>query len=62
MARMTLTPNALLQSRKIFLLYDGEEKHRAFVEAKKAGDSCRAPLHSFLNQDRVPVAVLRAVN
>lgn len=58
-ARVTLTLNALLQSRAIFLLIAGEAK-RQVIERAEAGRA--VPVRALLTQDRVPVRILWSPN
>ena len=58
--RISLTVSAILNSRKIYLLYGGKEKHETFNKAKQE-HSCREnPLQIILSQDEVPVSVMSA--
>ncbi len=57
LARISLAPAALLDSRLIVLVLSGEEKNRVFQEALKPGPPEAIPLRLILHQDRTPVAV-----
>ncbi len=57
LARISLTPAALLDSRLIVLVLSGEGKNRIFQEALKPGPPEAIPLRLILRQDRTPVAV-----
>lgn len=58
--RVTLTPSALLSTRRINLLIFGQEK-RSIYEAAAAGDNvAEFPVRSVLRQTRVPVRVFWA--
>ena len=55
--RMTLTLHALLQSKKIFLLINGEEKLAVYKQAKDEVDVNKMPIAAVLQQEQVPVDV-----
>ena len=56
--RLSLTAQALLNSRSIFLLACGEDKAMAYVKAKQDPDDVTAmPVRLVLRQDKVPVSV-----
>jgi len=58
--RVTLTPSALLSTRRINLLIFGQEK-RSIYESASAGDNvAEFPVRSVLRQTRVPVRVFWA--
>jgi len=58
--RVSLTPSALLASRRIDLLFFGRDK-RAVFEAAEAGDNpAQFPVRSVLRQHRVPVSAFWA--
>jgi len=57
---MSLTAPVILDARKIFLLFSGEEKLEKYREAKTPGPYRDLPLRLVLHQDRVPVEVLFA--
>lgn len=59
-ARVSLTPGALLSSRRIDLLFFGEEKRAVFEQAARPGDPEEFPVRAVLDQDRVPVTVFWA--
>ena len=56
-SRISLTPHALLSSRKIYLLFFGPEKRRVYEAAVQENDVSRFPVSVVLGQDRVPVTV-----
>lgn len=55
--RMSLTPRAILNSRKVVLLITGEEKWQVYSEARRAGDAMATPVSVFLQQDDVDIDV-----
>jgi len=55
-ARMSLSPSALLDSRRIFLVLSGAAKRAKFKEALSPGPPSELPLRLALLQDRVPVS------
>ena len=59
--RMSLTAPVILDARKIFLLFSGEEKLQKYREAQKPGPYRDIPLRLVLHQERTPVEVLFAV-
>lgn len=59
-ARMSLTAPALLQTRRLFLLFHGADKHVRYAEAKRPGTVEDLPLRLVLQQEAVPVTVLTA--
>ena len=58
--RLTLTPKELLNTRHIVLLFFGEEKQAVFRKAQQAGSVIELPVRLLLQQDAVPVTVIRA--
>jgi 6-phosphogluconolactonase len=58
--RLTLTISAILNSRRIFLLFAGAEKRAAYLNAKCAGPVEAAPLRLVLDQTCTPVTVMMA--
>ncbi len=58
--RVSLTPKALLSSRRIFLVLSGDEKNAAYDAALKPGPVSEFPLRLVLHQESVPVTVYRA--
>lgn len=58
--RMSLTASAILDARKLFLLFSGVEKHAVYSKAKRAGPYRKIPLRLILSQQRTPVIVLHA--
>jgi 6-phosphogluconolactonase len=58
--RVSLTPQALLSSRRIDLLFFGEGKRAVFEQAARPGDPAEFPVRAVLEQDRAPVTVFWA--
>ena len=58
--RIGLTVGALLESRRILLLFSGPEKARVFRRALNPGPVAEAPVRAVLRQRRAPVEVLTA--
>ena len=54
---MTLTANAILDSRQIVLHIAGEKKWQIYQDALTAGPVDEFPIRVVLHQDRVPVDV-----
>jgi len=61
LARLSLSLDTIFAARRIFLLYSGREKHKAYMVAKESDDLFDSPLQSLLNQRETPVSVLRAI-
>ena len=59
-ARMSLTAPAVLNARKIFLLFSGADKHAKYAEAQQPGVPSEVPLRLVLRQSQTPVTVLSA--
>ena len=57
--RLTLTVETILNSRKIFILYSGKDKHRVYCRAQTKGLRNEIPLRIILQQDRIPICVIR---
>ena len=55
MQRVSLTPAALLGSRRIHLLFFGQEKRVVFEAAAAEGPVAEIPLRFVLHQNSVPV-------
>lgn len=55
--RMTLTAHALLQTRRLILLFFGESKRRAYEEALNGADIYDKPVRILTNQEQVPLDV-----
>jgi 6-phosphogluconolactonase len=55
--RMTLTRWSILQSRKLILLFRGEDKWQVYLRARRNAASAELPVSLFVDQDRVPVEV-----
>tara|TARA_R110000751_G_scaffold36104_4_gene88421 strand:- start:3528 stop:5906 length:2379 start_codon:yes stop_codon:yes gene_type:complete len=58
--RVTLTLSAILQARRILLLFSGPAKSRAFARALQPGPVEEMPIRAVLRQRRTPVEVLCA--
>jgi 6-phosphogluconolactonase len=59
-ARMSLTAPAVLNTRRVFLLFGGADKHGAYARARHDGPAADLPLRLVLRQDTAPVTVLSA--
>ena len=60
--RMTLTAKALLQTRRLILLFFGDRKRATFEEALNGNDVYDKPVRILLNQERVrPGCVLGVI-
>jgi 6-phosphogluconolactonase len=57
--RISLTPAALLASRRVFLIVAGKEKTITYRRALELGPSAALPVRAILMQDRAPVTVYR---
>lgn len=55
--RMTMTPWAILQARKLILLISGDDKWQVYRRARQNGASADLPVSLFIDQDRVPLEV-----
>jgi len=60
LARMSLTPTAILRSRKIFLFFSGPEKYQIYLKAKNKGSNDKLPLQFILMQHLIPVYVIHS--
>ena len=60
LARISLTAKTILQSRKIYLLFSGDEKHSIYEKAKIRGSHFEIPLRLVLEQEDTPVVVFSA--
>lgn len=58
LARMSLTVSAILNAKKIFLLFAGADKHAAYARARRPGSYRDIPLRLILLQTQTPVFVL----
>jgi 6-phosphogluconolactonase len=58
-ARLSLTPAALLDSRRILLVVAGAAKTDVYRQACRPGPAGVLPIRCVLHQDRVPVTVYR---
>ncbi|MDP9066632.1 MAG: 6-phosphogluconolactonase [Pseudomonadota bacterium] len=56
-ARLSLNLAALLDSRRIIVLIDGESKWRTYVAATQPGAAAQMPVRTVLRQRRTPVDV-----
>ncbi|RUO79226.1 6-phosphogluconolactonase [Pseudidiomarina taiwanensis] len=59
-ARLTLTPKRLLDSRQIYIHFNGEAKFKVLQQALEATDPEQAPIGYFARQQQVPVASIYA--
>jgi len=59
-ARMSLAPSSILNTRKLFLLFSGDQKHAIYNEALRPGSYKDLPLRIILNQDHTPVYISSA--
>jgi 6-phosphogluconolactonase len=57
---MTLTLSAILEARRVFLLFSGADKHAVYAEAGRPGPDMDLPVRLILAQDRTPVSVFKA--
>jgi len=57
LARISLTASTILNARKIYLLFAGEDKHSAYRRAKTPGPNNEIPLRLVLSQVDIPVVV-----
>jgi len=55
MQRVSLTPSALLASRRIDLLFFGQDKRVVYESANAGDDATEYPVRSVLRQSQVPV-------
>ena len=55
--RMTLTLPAILASRQLFLLLQGEKKKQVLARAQEVGDARQMPIRFILRQTTTPLAV-----
>lgn len=60
-ARMSLSPSALLEARKIFLVITGPEKRAVLERAQKPGPASELPVRLILHQDKVSVEIYAVV-
>jgi len=58
--RVSLTPSALLASRRIDLLFFGQDKRAVFEAAEAGDDPVQFPVRFMLQQHRVPVSAFWA--
>lgn len=57
LARMTMTPHALLQCENLFLMITGADKRALYEKALTTQDHASLPISLFLQQSTVPLAV-----
>lgn len=57
-ARLSLNLSALLDSRRILILIEGEAKWRTYTAASQAGEIEEMPIRAVLRQSRAPVEVV----
>lgn len=55
--RITMTPWALMQCRRFYLLFTGDEKKVVYEKAKTTADPHSLPVAFFLQQQHVPIEV-----
>ncbi len=55
--RITLTRNALIQSRRLMLHITGADKLKVLEAAMKPGSASDLPIRAFLHQDDVPLEI-----
>jgi len=58
--RMTLTTSAILDARKVFLLFSGADKQAVYAKARRVGPYRDIPVRLVLGQERTPVSVFKA--
>jgi 6-phosphogluconolactonase len=56
--RLSLNLSALLDSRRVLILIEGEAKMRIYTLASAAGDVEQMPVRAVLRQSRVPIEVV----
>lgn len=61
LARVSLTKSSILNARKIYLLFSGEDKLITYRGAKTPGLNDEIPLRIVLSQNRIPVKVYYAL-
>ena len=55
--RITLTKTAILDSRKIYILFSGDDKYSAYSRSKIPGSYKELPLRLVLDQNKTPVII-----
>ncbi|MBL4607908.1 MAG: 6-phosphogluconolactonase [Pseudomonadales bacterium] len=55
--RLSLTLNALLNTRQLILLIKGDKKRKIYLEAKDAADNIISPIGHILHQSQAPIDV-----
>lgn len=60
-ARMSLSPSALLNARRIYLVITGSEKRAVLEEALKPGPASDLPVRLILHQNQVPLEIYAVV-
>jgi len=58
--RMTMTPWSILQSRRLILLFTGDDKWQVYQQARQNGASTELPVSLLIDQNDVPVEVFWA--
>lgn len=61
LARISLTPRALLDARHLSLLFFGQHKADVFAAACASGDPAKYPVCVVLRQERVPLTTFHAL-
>jgi 6-phosphogluconolactonase len=56
-SRMTLTPHALFQCERLFLLFTGRDRRVLYEKARTTQDQASLPISIFLQQQAVPLSV-----
>ncbi|MCK5703070.1 MAG: 6-phosphogluconolactonase, partial [Cyclobacteriaceae bacterium] len=57
LARISLTASAILNARKVYLLFSGTDKYSVYNRAKTPGSYNEIPLRIVLLQNKIPVMV-----
>ncbi|TDI70559.1 MAG: 6-phosphogluconolactonase [Bacteroidetes bacterium] len=60
-ARISLTTSTILNTRKIYLLFSGEEKYSVYQRAKTPGSFNEIPLRLILSEDNISIEVYYAL-
>ena len=61
LARISLTASTILNARKIYLLFEGEEKYSVYQRAKTPGSFNEIPLRLILSEDNISIEVYYAL-
>jgi 6-phosphogluconolactonase len=56
-SRMTMTPHALLQCERLFLLFTGRDRRMLYEKARVTENQAALPISIFLQQQAVPLTV-----